>query len=97
VEFVPGATVKDCGVAVDMPAGEKLDTDPVDWSVVNVGTVCSSPTCRSARSERQGTSSADDEETGRRVRRSPKPGTPATWRRDPASVQQLDWKRGGRR
>ena len=34
-----GATVKACGVAVDRPAGEKLGTDPVDRSVVNVGTV----------------------------------------------------------
>jgi hypothetical protein len=41
----PGATVECCGIAVDRPAGEKLGTDPVDRSVVNVGTVLSSPTC----------------------------------------------------
>ena len=32
------------------PAGEKLGTDPVDRSVVNVGTVLGAPTCRPARS-----------------------------------------------
>ena len=45
----PGATVKACGVAVDRPAGEKLGTDPVERSVVNVGTAFESPTCRPAR------------------------------------------------
>ena len=47
---VPGATMKDCGVVVDRPAGEKLGTDPVDRSAVNVGTVLGSPPCRPARS-----------------------------------------------
>jgi hypothetical protein len=47
---MPGATVKGCGVAVDRPAGEKLDTDPVERSVVNVGTVFESPPFRPARS-----------------------------------------------
>lgn len=47
--LVQGATVKACGVTVDGPAGEKLGTDPVDRSVVNVGTVFLSPTCRPAR------------------------------------------------
>ena len=42
----PGATVTCCGIAVDRPAGEKLGTDPVNRSVVNVGTVLSAPTCR---------------------------------------------------
>jgi len=44
-ECAPGATVTCCGIAVDKPAGEKLGTDPVDRSVVNVGTVFLSPTC----------------------------------------------------
>ena len=44
----PGATVKCCGVAVDRPAGEKLGADPVNRSVVNVGTVLVPPTCRPA-------------------------------------------------
>jgi hypothetical protein len=43
--LVSGATVKACGVAVDRPAGEKLDTDPVERSVVNVGAIFESPTC----------------------------------------------------
>jgi hypothetical protein len=47
--LVSGATVKACGVAVDRPAGEKLGTDPVDRSVVNVGTIFDSPTCGPAR------------------------------------------------
>ncbi len=42
-----GASVKACGVAVDGPAGEKLDADPVERSVVNVGTVVGPPTWRS--------------------------------------------------
>ena len=46
----PGATVKCCGVAVDRPAGEKLDAHPVNRSVVNVGTVSGSPTRWPARS-----------------------------------------------
>ena len=50
VVLASGATVKDCGVAVDRPAGEKLGTDPVDRSVVNVGTAFGSPPCRPARS-----------------------------------------------
>lgn len=41
-----GATVKACGVAVDGPAGEKLGADPVERSVVNVGTVVGPPTWR---------------------------------------------------
>jgi hypothetical protein len=45
----PGATMKDCGVVVDRPAGEKLGTDPVDRSAVNVGTVFGSPSSRPAR------------------------------------------------
>ena len=49
--LVPGATVKACGVAVDRPAGEKLGTDPVNRSAVNVGTVLGSPPLRPARSE----------------------------------------------
>jgi hypothetical protein len=44
----PGATVKCCGVAVDRPAGEKLDAHPVNRSVVNVGTVFGSPPRRPA-------------------------------------------------
>ena len=47
--LVSGATVKACGVAVDKPAGEKLDTDPVDRSAVNVGTDSGLPSCRPAR------------------------------------------------
>ena len=47
--WLSGATMKDCGVIVDKPAGEKLGTDPVDWSAVNVGTVLGSPSCRPAR------------------------------------------------
>ena len=47
--LVSGATVKACGVAVDRPAGEKLDTDTVERSVVNVGTISGSPACRPAR------------------------------------------------
>ena len=35
----PGATAKACGVVVDEAAGEKLGTDPVERSVVNVGTI----------------------------------------------------------
>jgi hypothetical protein len=35
--------MKDCGVVVDRPAGEKLGTDPVDRSAVNVGTAPGSP------------------------------------------------------
>ena len=42
----PGATMKVCGVVVDRPAGEKLGTDPVDRSAVNVGTVLGSPNRR---------------------------------------------------
>jgi hypothetical protein len=42
--------VKACGVAVDRPAGEKLGTDPVDRSAVNVGTIFESPSCRPAGS-----------------------------------------------
>ena len=45
VPRAPGATVEVLRIAVDRPAGEKLGTDPVDRSVVNVGTVLSSPTC----------------------------------------------------
>jgi hypothetical protein len=45
-----GATMKGCGVVVDRPAGEKLGTDPVNRSVVNVGTVFGSPSSRPARS-----------------------------------------------
>jgi hypothetical protein len=45
-EGASGATVTCCGIAVDKPAGEKLGTDPVNRSVVNVGTVLSAPTCR---------------------------------------------------
>jgi hypothetical protein len=41
--------MKNCGVVVDRPAGEKLGTDPVDRSVVNVGTAFGSPSSRSAR------------------------------------------------
>ncbi len=37
--------------------------------------------------QRQGTSSADCERAGRRVRSSPRSGKPATWRRDPANLQ----------
>jgi hypothetical protein len=48
--LAPGATMKDCGVVVDRPAGEKLGTDPVDRSAVNVGTVLGSPSCRPAGS-----------------------------------------------
>jgi len=33
----PGATVKDCGVAVARAAGEKLDTQAVNRLMVNVG------------------------------------------------------------
>jgi hypothetical protein len=47
--LVSGATMKDCGVVVDRPAGEKLGTDPVDRSVVNVGTVLGSPYSRPTR------------------------------------------------
>jgi hypothetical protein len=47
---VSGATTKNCGVVVDRPAGEKLGTDPVDRSVVNVGTALGSPPCRPTRS-----------------------------------------------
>jgi len=50
-ECAPGATVTCCGIAVDRPAGEKLGTDPVNRSVVNVGTVLVSPSSRPARSE----------------------------------------------
>lgn len=41
----PGAevTVKACGVAVTRLAGEKLGADPVEWSMVNVGTSVESP------------------------------------------------------
>jgi hypothetical protein len=46
----PGATMKVCGVVVDRPAGEKLGTDPVDRSAVNVGTVFGSPSSRPAGS-----------------------------------------------
>ncbi len=42
--------MKVCGVVVDKPAGEKPGTDPVDRSVVNVGTVFESPPCQPARS-----------------------------------------------
>ena len=47
--WLSGATMKDCGVVVDRPAGEKLGTDPVDRSAVNVGTVLGSPSFRPAR------------------------------------------------
>lgn len=47
--LAPGATMKNCGVVVDRPAGEKLGTDPVDRSAVNVGTVLGSPPFRPAR------------------------------------------------
>ena len=46
---VSGATVKCCGVAVDRPAGEKPGADPVERSVVNVGTVLGSPPRQPAR------------------------------------------------
>ncbi len=46
--WLSGATMKDCGVIVDKPAGEKLGTDPVDRSAVNVGTVFGSPPSRPA-------------------------------------------------
>jgi hypothetical protein len=46
--LAPGATMKVCGVVVDMPAGEKLGTDPVDRSAVNVGTALGLPSCRPA-------------------------------------------------
>jgi hypothetical protein len=36
-------TVKVCGVAVARAAGEKLGTDPVNRSAVNVGTAVGSP------------------------------------------------------
>jgi hypothetical protein len=49
MRFVSGATMKVCGVVVDRPAGEKLGTDPVDRSAVNVGTVSGSPSCWPAR------------------------------------------------
>ena len=49
-DILQEATVKACGVAVDRPAGEKLGSDPVDRSVVNVGTVSGLPTCRPSRS-----------------------------------------------
>lgn len=41
----PGAevTVKACGVAVTRLAWEKLGADPVEWSMVNVGTSVESP------------------------------------------------------
>jgi hypothetical protein len=41
--------MKVCGVVVDRPAGEKLGTDPVDRSAVNVGTVLGSPNRRLVR------------------------------------------------
>jgi hypothetical protein len=40
--------MKDCGVVVDRPAGEKPGADPVERSAVNVGTVLGSPSCRPA-------------------------------------------------
>ena len=46
-----GATVKACGVAVDRPAGEKLGTDPVYRSVVNVGTAVELPSVLSGQGE----------------------------------------------
>jgi hypothetical protein len=46
--FGAGATMKDYGVVVDRPAGEKPGTNPVDRSVVNVGTAFGSPSRRPA-------------------------------------------------
>ena len=43
-----GATTKCCGVVVARPAGEKLGADPVERSVVNVGTVSGPPSLRAA-------------------------------------------------
>ena len=87
-----GATVKDCGVAVDRPAGEKLGTDPVDRSVVNGEPFSGRLPAGRPGWQRQGTWSADDSTTGRRVRSSPRPGEPAAWRRDPASSQCRNWR-----
>ena len=41
--------MKVCGVVVDKPAGEKPGTDPVDRSVVNVGTAFGPPPFRLTR------------------------------------------------
>ena len=48
VSLTSGATTKCCGVVVAMPAGEKLGADPVERSVVNVGTVLGPPSLRAS-------------------------------------------------
>jgi hypothetical protein len=72
-------------------AGEKLGTDPVERSAVNVGTDRRLPPRALLARRWEGARSADSRQSGRSLRSSRRPGKPATGRRETASWQ----RRGG--
>jgi hypothetical protein len=77
-------------------AGEQLGADPVERSMVNVGTTVGSPSCPvSQAGQRVCTPSVDGSMVGRSLRSSPSTGKPCTWRRETASPQS--WGCQGRR
>ena len=79
------ATRKACGVLVARLQGHSRAPILPTELLVNVGTVPGSPCRRPSQGWwRAGPPSADGCGAGRRVRSSPRPGKPATWRRDPA-------------
>jgi hypothetical protein len=89
------ATVKVCGIAVARPQGHGWAPTPSIGSRVNVGAISAVPSLASSQ--------LTDGEARRRLMlpgwgggpvSSPRPGTPATWRRGPAGTQQtcIGWR-----
>jgi hypothetical protein len=73
-------------------AGAKLGAASVDRSAMKVGTILGPPAwCGQARCWLLGPG------VGRSLRSSPRPGKPATWRREAADLRHPSGRRGGRR
>jgi hypothetical protein len=80
--------VKACGVAAAKLQGHSWAPTPSKGSGMNVGTISLvPPRLPSQGCGREDPSPADADGMGRRVRSSPRPGKPVTWRRDPACSQ----------